>query len=238
MKKLTLSTLLLFSIFIVSSLGAAPALDAFVKKDYDKAKSHLLDELDKNGHSPLLYYNLGVTSEKLGMNGDAVYYYLQSLQMAPGFPEVLNNLEIITKRDNIKIPGLLKESGDALFITILLFFGSLYLFIFMLIFFIFKPGWKIKIALIPTFLLLILFTSLFIYRYRDAKADNYAVVINERELKSGPDEALTGIGNVEEGEILIVKDISGGWVKTKSFRDNVEGWIDMKYIKHILRRTH
>ncbi len=220
-----------------SLLFAETSFDAFKKKDFLNTEKLLLQEMAEKGESALLLYNLGVTSEKRGNQGYAAYYYIQSLQYAPEFKEARQNLDIITKNSGIKIPATLLNHSSAFFVTVLFFAGTLYLFTIMLIFFMWNPSWKIKIALIPAFMILIFASALFVYRYRDMNAVSYAVAVVDTEQKSGPDTSMSSLGKIKKGEVLIVLDVSGNWAKTESFQDHSEGWIDLNAVKNIRKRV-
>lgn len=218
-------------------LFADTALESFVKKDYKAAENTLISELvKKGGDDPLLLYNLGVTCEKQNEKGLAAYYYLQSIQAAPGFTEARNNLDIILKEEGLKVPKILMEEGDGPLYTVILFFVFLYIFVAALIVYMFRPGWKLRVSLLPAFMLMLLFTVLFFIKYRDFRAESYAVTIVSRELKSGPDEALSTVGKIKAGEILEIKNISGDWVKAKSFQDNIEGWANSSDLRFVARK--
>ncbi len=224
--------LILFSAF----LAQADAFDLYIKKDYRGAAEALEKELATNKDNPLTLYNLGVTAEKLGKPGHAVYYYLQALQAAPALSEARANLDALVKTRVIEIPKAINTSNNGIGILLIAFFVSLYLFALLLIIYIFKPNWKLRLALLPAFLIAVLFTTLFILRYRDLSSEMYAVVLNAQEIKSGPDEALTTVGKLRDGEIIEIKNISGTWVRARSFQDNIEGWVDAKSIRQLQRR--
>ena len=91
MKKIISALVILFS----SALFAEDGFSLYIKKDYQGAYNAFYSKFAENSADPLYSYNLGVTSEALGRKGEALYFYLQSLQNAPDFAEAKNNLGII-----------------------------------------------------------------------------------------------------------------------------------------------
>jgi SH3-like domain-containing protein len=93
------------------------------------------------------------------------------------------------------------------------------------------------VFLVSSILLFFLFSALFAHKYL-GKHQIFTVAIANTELKSGPDKALTTIGKIKPGEIVQLYEISGKWGKTKSFQDNIEGWIKLDKIKKIIRKSY
>lgn len=233
MRTLTLAVILLCS----ALLAADELFDAYTGGDHATAADILQKRLAERPHDPLLHYNLGVVKERHGERGAAVYHYLQALQAAPSFPEARNNLDLLTGELHVTVPKQLTEPSGGLAAVVIPFFLFLYLFVFALIRYLFRPGWKLRLALIPLFMFTVLFATLFVMRYRAVGTPVYAVALSEDEMRSGPDAALTVVGKVKEGEVLEIAATSSGWVKTKSFQDNIEGWLPASRIHHLTRRV-
>ncbi|MGI6393427.1 MAG: tetratricopeptide repeat protein [bacterium] len=225
-----------FLILFFTFLGADD--DGFVlylNKDYKGAYNKFSEQFINSGGEPLYAYNLGVTADALEERGEAVYFYIQALQMAPQFSEAKNNLQILAKEMNIALPQVLVEPDYPVDYLMILFFVSIYLFAALLSLSCFKNDWRIKTALLPVFLIMAVSAFMSYMKYEEENKVNWAVVVKDDSLKSGPDASLSEIGRVKEGEIINIVSSSGSWYKVKSFQDNLEGWIELKQIRAVAR---
>lgn len=237
MKKLISFIVVIFVIMPVI-YASDSGFDAYVAKDYHKAETLFLSELKKDEDNPLLLYNLGVVSEKEELYGHAVYFYLQALQTAPDFKEPVHNLKILEESLSLKIPHSILAKDAPLEIPLILFMFSIYIVALMLVVFMFKPSWKIKIALIPLFTAAIFFTAFFLYRHNEYYSVKTAITLFQVDLKSGPDSALTSIGKTGEGDPLIVEETNNGWARVKNFKTNEEGWLEIQNMALLKRRSN
>lgn len=225
----------LLIIFSTLSVFASAGFDSYVDKDYENAQKKFEKEFINSKMDPLVSYNLGVTNEALNKPGEAVFYYIQALQRAPQLAEAKSNLDILVKDRGITIPEKLLEPYDAVNAVLIIFFITLYLFAGLIIFYTFVPDWKIKMILLPVFLVMIVSAAFYFSEYSRQSEQNWAVVIDDDALRSGPDGSLKEIGTLKEGEIINVVSSSGSWYKIKSFQDNVEGWVKFEKIKAVAR---
>lgn len=233
MKRITVivTVLMIFS----GLLCADDGFSLYVKKDYRGAYKEFNDRFVSSDHDPLYSYNLGVTANAMGLTGEAVYFYVQTLQRAPELTEARNNLAAIASKNGLTIPVTLMEPARSVDIVLVIFFISIYIFAVLVSMMFFSPDWRIKTAMLPVFLVMAV-TAVLFFTHNDAQSrENWGVVIKSGELKSGPDESLTGIGSIKEGEIVNIVISSGSWYKVKSFQDNVEGWVDLSRIRAIMR---
>jgi len=233
MKKIFLTLILLFS----AALFAEDGFSLYIKKDYPGAYNAFYSKFATNNNDPLYSYNLGVTSEALGRKGEALYFYLQALQNAPDFPEAKNNLDIVAKDLEISIPKALTTPVFAVDWLLVFFFISLYAFTVILSILCFKSDWRLKIVLLPVFLVMCVSATLYYLNYNENLKENWAVAIKGEVLRSGPDSSLNNIGNLKEGEIINIVSSSGQWYKIKGFQDNVEGWVELGSIRAVKRGT-
>jgi len=233
MKKIFLTLILLFS----AALFAEDGFSLYIKKDYSGAYNAFYSKFAADNNDPLYSYNLGVTSEALGRKGEALYFYLQSLQNAPDFPEAKNNLDIVAKDLEVSIPKALTMPVFAVDWLLILFFVSLYAFAAILSILCFKSDWRLKIVLLPVFLVMCVSATLYYLNYNENLKENWAVAIKGEVLRSGPDSSLNNIGNLKEGEIINIVSSSGSWYKVKGFQDNVEGWVELGSIRALKRGT-
>jgi len=226
---------ILITFFTFITMAQNSGFQSYVEKDYEKAKDHFLKDFNKTGMDPLISYNLGVTSEALGLNGEAVYYYIQTLQRSPKLAQARSNLDLIIKEKGITIPEKLLEPYNAVNSILIVFFLTLYLFAGLIILDVFRPSWKTKMTLLPIFLVMVVSAAFFFMEYTKQSEQNWAVVVDNDALRSGPDESLKEIGSLREGEIINVVSSSGSWYKVKSFQDNVEGWVKFEKIRAVAR---
>ncbi len=233
MKKIFLTLLILIS----SALFAEDGFSLYIKKDYQGAYKAFYSKFAENSDDPLYSYNLGVTSEALGRKGEALYFYLQALQNAPDFAEAKNNLGIVVSELGIAVPTALTTPVFAADWLLILFFVSLYAFALLIVLICFKSDWRLKIMLLPVFLIMCVSATLYYMNYNENLKENWAVAIKSEVLRSGPDSSLSEIGKLKEGEIINVVSSSGSWYKVKGFQDNVEGWVELGSIRAVKRGT-
>ena len=229
---------LMFIFFLLCPVlifGAGKGFDLYVQGEYEQAWNHYTEKFENNDFDPLAAYNLGVISERFKKPGLAVYFYIQTLQRAPGFSEASNNLSVLSREINIEIPEVLLKPEDSVDTTLIVFFISLYAFAILFSILCFKPDWRIKIALLPVFLVMTVSSVLYFFKYSESVNEIWAVSVEDSSLHSGPDEALTEVAKVRAGEILKIESTSGNWYKVKGFNDNVEGWAEMSNIRRIVR---
>ena len=120
---------------------------------------------------------------------------------------------------------------------LVIFFISLYAFALLIVLICFKSDWRLKIMLLPVFLVMCVSASLYYMNYNENLKENWAVAIKGEVLRSGPDSSLSEIGKIKEGEIINVVSSSGSWYKVKGFQDNVEGWVELGSIRAVKRGT-
>lgn len=233
MKKIFLTLVILIS----SALFAEDGFSLYIKKDYLGAYKAFYSKFAENSDDPLYSYNLGVTSEALGRKGEALYFYLQALQNAPDFAEAKNNLGIVVSELGIAVPTALTTPVFAADWLLILFFVSLYAFALLIVLICFKSDWRLKIMLLPVFLIMCVSATLYYMNYNENLKENWAVAIKGEVLRSGPDSSLSEIGKLKEGEIINVVSSSGSWYKVKGFQDNVEGWVELGSIRAVKRGT-
>ena len=218
-KQILFISLLLLSFSLVSN-----SFSLLTEGKLEEAKKELEEQIATDSSNPLALYNLGVISEKSGDVGDAVFYYVRALSIAPTFSEAEHNLNRLAEKNNLTVPKQTLKPARLL-TPFFLLMGAIYLFVFLLIWHLFKPQWKIKIALVPLILIILLLFSWFIGKQSDYTASSIAIIRVGNELKSGPDSSLSNVGTLKEGEVVRILAISGKWCKVESVQDNVEGWV-------------
>lgn len=218
-KQILFISLLLLSFSLFSS-----SFSLLTEGKLDEAKKELEAHIITDSDDPLALYNLGVISEKSGDVGDAVFYYIRALTIAPTFSEAEHNLNTLTEKHNLTFPKQILKPATLL-TPFFLLMGAIYLFVFLLIWHLFRPHWKIKIALVPLILIIILLSSWVIGKQSDYTSSSIAVIRAGDDLKSGPDSSLSNVGTLKEGEVVRILAISGKWCKVESVQDNVEGWV-------------
>lgn len=233
MKKVIVS--ILFILAFLDLYAGDDGFSLYLEKDYKGAYESFNQKFIDTDGEPLYSYNLGVTSSKLGKRGNAVYFYIQALQRAPKLAEAKNNLDILAKELGITIPNVLTEPAHAVDHILIIFFISIYFFSILVSILSFYPDWKIKTALVPVFLIMTVSAAMYFMKYEEENKLSWAVAVSNDSLKSGPDESLTEIGKLKEGEIINIVSSSGSWYKVKSFQDNVEGWVKLNSIRAVMR---
>lgn len=225
--------LIILFIFLYSSL-CADTFSLLTNKKYDEAEKALHTQLQTAPDDVLALYNSGVLAEKNDKIGDAVFYYIQALASAPTFSEAQQNLNIIAKKHHLTIPKRVTQPTELLHPFFLLM-GVVFLSIFFIIWNLFKPHWKIKVALVPLILTTLLLGFWLVGKYQNYSAYSFAVVRTKHQLMSGPDSSLTAVSSLKEGEIVRLFAISGKWSKVESAQDGVEGWVSSAALGMIQR---
>jgi tetratricopeptide (TPR) repeat protein len=243
MKKITLSALLIFSIFTVLSANpdslVVVANNHYVNNDFQKAADTYTRIIEMGYLSPELYYNLGNAYFKMNKFAYAILYYERALLLKPNDRDIKHNLELANAYtlDRIDIvPEFflkrwvntlinLNSSNHWAILSIAFFLLFIALF---LIYLLAAKMWVKK----TSFYLLVLsfiFSSAFFYFSAQRKKmhlqNNEAVIISPSvTAKSSPTEYGTDLFILHEGTKVEVVDSVSVWREIKISNGN-KAWV-------------
>ena len=208
----------------------------------------LYDSILKQGkHSSELYYNLGDSYYQLGRNGRAIQYFEKAKKLDPNNPDILHNLQLITKTnvDDIEeIPPTIFQSVKTFlfgwlhhehwgFISIVFAFISFVSFA--LYFFIGKTSIKqlfFSCFTISFFLVLFSWLGAFFNKSSADKNREAVVIALNTYVKIAPTKESKDAFILHEGTKVRTLDKVDKWVKIR-LSDGKTGWIDRDHIGEI-----
>lgn len=82
---------------------------AFSGQEYERAITLYSQLIDTNGYSANLLFNLANSYAQLGKTGQAVLNYQRAHRLAPGDPDIIRNMEVVSKQ-----AGLFEEEQPVL----------------------------------------------------------------------------------------------------------------------------
>lgn len=231
---LLLMTIKLFSILsaVQEDRNFLSGCDFYKKAEYEKALE-MFKSLERDYPTANLYYNIANSYYRLGKIGYAMLYYERAKKLSPFDENIGFNMKIIA--------GMIgdKESGGGFLasvdmgVTKLLF--SLSMFFFAVIISIKFLSFK-KILFWPfvvSFLMVILFSSLYFLKYRD-QCETIAVVIkSDTEIRSAPNDNFKVSFTLPEGKNVKVLNKSGDWTEIGVKSMGLRGWLETKNIEII-----
>jgi len=209
------------------------AQKAYNKGDYLEA-AQLFNKQVKESKKPsaALYYNLGNSYYKLGLNSKALANYLRAWLINPRDKDIYHNLSfVLAQNGQTLIPAGVPESAFHLYfyLSIIELEGLLWLFAWLFtivfIFVLFSNNKKLKGLLI--FLGVILFlTSIWYFTRRPFDTKPLAVVnAAQAEVRSGPGENFPVNLSVPRSHIVEVKDSKEGWLHIYIPSEKAQGWV-------------
>ncbi len=217
--------------------------DFFEKGNYKEAIKLYEGVLQTDLRSPELYLNLGNAYVKEGNVGKAVLNYEKGLSLHANHPSLLENLSLIKKQVDSEIfevqafwPVRVWRNLVSLASTNV--WAVLQLLVLLALILIWgaklfnRLDWNdkkyklISRALIIDALLLglVLFSSI-----KYSKSEVYAIVLEEIQLKSGPDERSDSSSNIVPGEKIKILDDFGDWKKVELLNQE-EGFVKISSI--------
>ena len=213
----------------------------FEDKNYAEAIQKY-QEIIENGYvSWQVYYNLGNAYYKTGQFGRSILNYERALKLNPKNEDLIFNLELVnlTVVDKVvkppkffldKIVHFLKSihiwSVETLAWLVLSFYLVLTLFIILKIFIRkLRVQRLLNIVLVPTVIVLVVISSLFVLRIHSESSTRYAILLEKKvDVLGSPDEQGTELFSLHEGIKIKVEDFSNDWAKIRLL-DGKIGWL-------------
>lgn len=204
----------------------------------------LYREIEKTEPHWKLFYNMGNCYYKSNELIRAKIYYLKARRLAPTEASILNNIEIVNRLINDKIPTVKTDFMnrvvmriesflvlDAVSVILILLILVLNGFIFLWI----RHGGRRWIVYGISFSLVFVIVTGVYHYYRVEKFDdrNVGVVIKDNsQLRSGPGENNTVLFKVNPGLEVKIIEKSRNWIQI-SASSEIAGWIEAENVEQI-----
>jgi hypothetical protein len=205
---------------------------------------HLYQEIEKNVSHWKLFYNIGNCYYKLNQPIRAKIYYLKARRLEPFQESIQNNIEIVNKQLNDKIPipkpdfitDVLLRIESVISLDIVSFFLLIFVFVFngFALTWIKKGKSRIIVYGVAFSLVLTLLAGAYhIYRAGKFNQRNIGVITQaESQLRSGPGETNTILFKVNPGLEVKIIEKSGNWIQVSASSD-IAGWIETENVEQI-----
>lgn len=254
-KKIFQSSFVVVVILLVNNLSFADQQEllfdqgnqAYQDGDYESALKSYEDVLQMGFVSADLYYNLGNTFFKLGVNSKAILNYERALRLRPNDEDIQFNLQIANLSVIDKIPQIpelfyikyFKQFRSIFSIqTLTIVSLLLYLLFFLsLILWLISKRRKLRLILKYTFFTLLVvlivfsftFVSKILYLHKNVEA---IVMSTQVDVLSAPSESGTQIFTIHEGLKVKVTNVRNEWYEIR-LSDGKEGWLQIKEVEVI-----
>lgn len=203
----------------------------YKKGNYERAIEQFI-QLEKIYPTTNLFYNIGNTYFRLGRTGLALVYYEKARKISPVNDDVNYNIKFVA--------GLIKDPDyEQLLISKfdinslrLLFAISLFGFMLVISVKFVYPSKKMFWLFVVSVLFFVFFSAVYLIKYRQ-HTQQEAVVINNAEIRSGPDTNFKVNFTLPEGKKVMVLGFSGDWIEIGIKSMGVSGWVEKKYVEII-----
>ncbi|HAX61358.1 MAG TPA: hypothetical protein DCX95_02205 [Elusimicrobia bacterium] len=231
MKKISV---LLFMILCSSIAGTesknfAAGCDFYKKAEYEKALE-MFKSAEREYPTANLYYNIANSYYRLGKTGYSLLYYERARRLSPSDGDINFNIKFLSGiiNDPDYEQGFFAKIGEdiaKLFFSIALLFLSAVISVKFL-----NPGKTLFWPFIISFIFVVLFSSLYIVKYRQQKEISAVVLKSESEVRSGPDYSFKVSFTLPEGKKIRVLNESGAWAEVGVKSMGLRGWVESKNI--------
>lgn len=249
MKTLTTILIIIISLPAFSNSGKfeqkfKQANNLFSENKFEEALTLYQEIINENYVSANLFYNTANTYYRLNKIGESIYYYEKALQLNPNNEDYRYNLDLVNLRVKNKpaiipvnaIVSLFKELVFAISATSWAYLSIIFLVIFLLVFYFYikaQVSKNKKIYFLAS--MIILFVSLsamFFMQYQKMLINSHsqAIILQENEAKSSPDEKANVLFSVYEGYKVDIESTSGSWVEIK-LTDGKKAWLKKNLLK-------
>jgi len=212
------------------------ANELYQQEKFEQAITKYLEIVNNGYENWQLYFNLGNSYYRTGQYGKSILNFERSYRLNPKNEDVVFNLQLVNTKvvDNIKIPPLTLLFDDVknvlsktalIWLVIFSYLGLAALIILKM--FVSKRRIQrlLQIILIPTLIVLLLSTTIFILRVKEDTSVKYAIVLADKvDVLGEPSEKGTELFSLHEGAKLKIEEYSGEWAKIRLADGNV-GWL-------------
>ncbi|MDD5688072.1 MAG: tetratricopeptide repeat protein [Elusimicrobia bacterium] len=205
--------------------------DSYKKGDYQEAlnKFKLLEKEYPNANT---FYNIGNTYFRLGKIGMALVYYEKARKISPSDEDVNFNIKFLANMINDTDYEQTLISKINISLVKLVFSISLFVFTIIISIKLIIPQKRMFWLFTISFIFFGLCSALFLIKYRQQKQIE-AVVINNAEIRSGPDNSFKVNFTLPEGKKVMVLETSDDWIEVGVKSMGIKGWLESKYIEII-----
>lgn len=245
MKKILYILLLLAVPALAQDVRFEEGNQAYDQGNYELAVEHYTAILEEGQTSAAVHYNLGNAYYRLNDVANSIYHYEKALQLEPGDPDVLNNLQFAhnMRIDEIEeaTPTRLEQrwnslldifttSGWAIF-SIVAMFGFALLFLL----YYFNPiSWKKRVYFASSMILLLLaLGTLGLGFGKKSLLENqaYSIVFADQiEIRSEPNTRSSQVFTLHAGTKVEVLEQHQGWSRIE-IGSGAQGWVQQEYLK-------
>ncbi len=206
------------------------AEEAYNNANYETALS-LYGEIEQQGGSFALYYNIGNTYFKTADYAKAKLYYLRAQRIKPSDKEIAHNLNSVEMRltDSIKskeLSGLLNIWQTVKYIFgfnfLMLITAAVWLTIAALL--VFKRSFKQSRILPACVVIVIMITGIAVVRITEYSRVSYILTAPETEVYSEPLDTSAKIFTIHAGVQFSVKAVKGEW-RQIVLKNGYRGWM-------------
>lgn len=247
MKKILYILLLLAVPALAQDVRFEEGNQAYDQGNYELAVEHYTAILAEGQTSAGLHYNLGNAYYRLNDVANSIYHYEKALQLDPGDPDVLNNLQFAQNMriDEIEeaAPSRLEQrwnalldlfttSGWAIFSIVAMFgFACLFLLYY------FNPiSWKKRVFFASSMVsLLFALGTLGLGFGKKSVLENQAfsiVFADQIDIRSEPNTRSSQVFTLHAGTKVEVLEQHQGWSKIE-IGSGAQGWVQHDYLKDL-----
>jgi len=232
----------------VASTAASPDEDfreanqLFETREYERAITLYTSIVQQGLESPALYFNLGNAYFRNGDLGHAVLYYLRAKRLSPGDDDIAANLQFARSFTRVQMEGVRLNPVQSLLESILepyrlnsLAWASSLVFILVLSLLTVRYGLGVysralRSAVIALFCLLVVFSSLTTFKYRNDYLTHRAVVIAEDcSVRTGPSDQSDIELEAAPGLVVEILSESSDYFNVL-FENKRRGWIQKELL--------
>ncbi len=251
MKTLTTILIIIISLPAFSNTGNfeqkfKEANDLFSEKKFEDALILYQEIINEDYVSADLFYNTANTYYRLNKIGESIYYYEKALQLSPDNEDYRYNLDLVNLRIKNK-PAILPTNAivsifnELVFIVSATFWAYLSIVLFIVFLFVFYIYIKAQASkskkiyfLASMIILFVSLSTMFFMQYQTSTINSHsqAIILEETDAKSSPDENANVLFSVYEGYKVNVEDKSGYWLEIK-LADGKKAWIKNDILKRL-----
>ena len=216
-------------------------IDANEEDNFENSE-YYLSKLDEGYHSAELYYNLGNAFFSEGKYPHAKLYYEKAIKLSPFNGDIRHNLSIVNRSldsDIIAIPDFFLVRWWRIFLNIfhadiwaiISIISAFSVLILLALKWFFKPKIKTTWPIFATLVFIFSFTVSYCsqnYQYRS----NWAILMYDSKLLSGPSKHSTVIYELQSGEKLHITDSLENWFHVV-LMNKEKAWIVKNHIEKI-----
>ena len=212
--------------------GFLSGCDFYKKAEYEKALEQF-KLLEKEYPAANVFYNIGNTYFRLGKIGLALVYYERARKISPFDNDVNFNIKFLTEMIKDQDYRQTFFSVTDVSWLKLVFSFSFFFFVMIISVKLLKPDRALFWPVIGSFVFFVLFSALYLVKYKQQKQAEAVVVSNSVEIRSGPGSSFKVNFTLPEGKKIVILNRSDNWVEIGVKALGIKGWLEEKNIEII-----